>query len=432
MKQACNRDDDMQRIRIGTLYWLVAILIAVAGVGVWIARSSPPRTLVMATGPAGRVLTDYAEQYKAILAQSGIKLKLRSTAGTLENLQLLSEPGSGVDVAFLSAGTTDPDKSPGLRTLGTVSMDEVWFFYRDLDSSKGDLGEALHGKRLSIGPSGSESRVVALALLKLNGIDSSTTELLGLSRQEAMESLRLGDIQAALFVASADAPLIRELLADPKINLLSFKRAAAYVALYPYLTRLTIPEGVGNLALNRPPYDVQTLGAPVSLVVRANMHPALQSLLLDAASQIHSGPGMFNAANQFPAAQAIDLPLSEPARQYYKSGRPFLQRYMPFWLAVLVSQLLIAAIPLLGIFFPLMRLTPTLYSWLMQRRILRLYNELDSVEIDLETKPDVERALLRERLEELEQRVSHMHIPVAFAPTLYTLREHINLVRSRL
>ena len=101
----------------------------------------------MATGPAGRVLTDYAEQYKAILAQSGIKLKLRSTAGTLENLQLLSEPGSGVDVAFLSAGTTDPDKSPGLRTLGTVSMDEVWFFYRDLDSSKGDLGEALHGKR---------------------------------------------------------------------------------------------------------------------------------------------------------------------------------------------------------------------------------------------------------------------------------------------
>lgn len=429
---SATRNIQVRGSKTWTLFWLSALLIAAAAVGIWIAQSSPPRTLVMAAGPAGSAYAEYAEQYKSILAQSGVHLQLHPSAGTRENLRLLNEPGSGVDVAFLTSGTTKPDESPGLRTLGTVFMEEVWLFYRDIDFSKGDLTEAFRDKRISIGPEGSATRSVALSLFRLNGIDSSVADLVGLSPQEAAASLRLGDIQFAFFVASADTPLIRELLADPKINLFGFRRAAAYVALYPYLTRLTVPEGVGNLALNRPPTDVNTIGAPVSLVVRANMHRALQSLLLDAASQIHSAPGMFNAASQFPAAQAVDLPLSEPALQYYKSGRPFLQRYLPFWLAVLASQLLIAAIPLLGIFVPLLRLTPALYGWLMRRRILRLYNELNSVEIDLETETDTgKRAALREQLEQLDHRVTQLNIPTAFAPVLYTLREHINLVRSR-
>ncbi|MDH5176871.1 MAG: C4-dicarboxylate ABC transporter substrate-binding protein, partial [Gammaproteobacteria bacterium] len=211
------------------------------------------------------------------------------------------------------------------------------------------------------------------------------------------------------------------------------RRAAAYAALYPFLTQLTVPEGVGNLALNRPPTDVKTLGAPVSLVVHASMPPPLQALLLRAAKEVHEKPGMFNAAGRFPAPEAVDLPLSDAATQYYKSGIPLLQRYLPFWIAVLVGQLLLVLVPLLGILYPVLRLAPALYAWAMRHRIYRLYGELKFLEHELESNPSKEQKLaLRDRLEQLDHRVGRMRIPIAYASMVYTTRLHIDLVRSRL
>jgi hypothetical protein len=234
-------------------------------------------------------------------------------------------------------------------------------------------------------------------------------------------------------VTSADSPIIRGLLADPAIDLVSFRRAAAYVALYPFLAALTVPEGIGDLAANRPPMDVTTVGAPVSLAVRADMHPALQALLLRAATEIHAGAGMFNTAGRFPAPQAMDLPLSDPAAQYYKSGVPLLQKYLPFGIAVLVGQLLYAAVPIIGLLYPALRLAPGLYDWVMRQRIFRLYGELKLLEHEIDGDPGTERkADLRTQLDALERRVGHMHISNAYAQVIYTLRLHINLVRSRL
>jgi len=180
---------------------------------------------------------------------------------------------------------------------------------------------------VSIGPEGSATRSIAQILLGLARIDPASAEFVGLAPEAAAEQLRRGDIQAALIMTSADMPDVRELLADPAIDLVGFPRATAYVALHPFLRQFTVPEGVGDLASNRPPKDVPTVGAPVSLAVRSDMHPALQALLLKAASHIHAGPGMFNTAGRFSAPEAIDLPLSDKAIQYYKSGISFLHRY---------------------------------------------------------------------------------------------------------
>lgn len=412
---------------------MAAVLLATglaATILIFLARV--PQTLVMATGPAGSAHALYGEQYRLLLARSGVKVRLRPSGGTADNLRLLNNPAAGINVSFLSAGTTSAEKSPGLRTLGTVFMEEVWFFSRDPDLSRGDW-TALRGKRVSIGTEGSATRSIAETLLRLMRIDPASPEFVGLAPQAAAEQLRRGDIQAAVIMTSADMPVVRELLADPAIALVGFRRTAAYVALHPFLTRLTVPEGVGDLASNRPPNDVATVGAPVSLVVRSDMHPALQALLLKAASQIHGGSGMFNTAGRFPAAEAIDLPLSDEAIQYYKAGTPFLQRYLPFGIAVFVGDLLFVLVPLLGVLYPVLMLAPGLYGWVIRMRIFHLYGELKILEYELNSDPSNERKLAaRDRVEQLDRRVARMHFPNAYAHLAYGLRLHINLVRSRL
>jgi TRAP-type uncharacterized transport system substrate-binding protein len=215
---------------------------------------------------------------------------------------------------------------------------------------------------VSIGPEGSGSRAIALELLSRNGIRREDVELLPLSLEESGEQLLAGKIGAAMMVASWDAPIVRRLLADPHVELASFSRAKAYVALDPFLNALTLPAGVGSLSADRPQSDVTLLAPKSSLVVRGDLHPAIQYLLLDAASEVHSGAGIFHQSGQFPAAEQFDVPLSPEARQFYKSGRPFLQRYLPFWLAVLAARLLVLSIPVVGVAYPLLRILPAVYQ----------------------------------------------------------------------
>ena len=415
------------RISLAALGVAVALVVAIA-----LARTGLQRELVMATGPAGSAYARYGEQYRILLARSGVEVQLRETAGTIENLSLLNEPSAGVEVAFLSAGTTSADASPALRGLGTVFLEELWFFSRDPGLVGGDFA-ALAGKRVSIGSEGSATRAVTESLIRLNRIDPAFMEFLGLDMQDAAAQLRRGGIDAALIMTSADTPIVKELLQDPAIDLVSFPRTAAYVARYPFLTPVTVPEGVGDLALNRPSHDVKTFGIPVSLAIREDMHPALQALLLEAASQIHAGPGMFNAAGRYPSPEPIDLPLSDGALQYYKSGVPFLQRYLPFGLAVLTTQVLFVVIPLIGVLYPVLRIAPGLYGWAMRQHILRLYGELKLLEHDLDSDTgEARKPALRDQLDELDRKVGRMRVPVSYAPLVYTLRLHINLIRDRL
>ena len=278
------------KLRAVQIQILAAVaLVAAVAITIVVTQSRVPNALVMATGPAGSAYERYGEQYRLLLARSGVDVQLRPSGGTVENLGFLNDPEAKIDVAFLSAGTTSAEKSPDLRTLGTVFMEELWLFTRESDLSGKGL-DRLRDKRISIGTEGSATRAMAETILRLNRFDISSADFLSLSLQAAAEQLRRGDIQAALIMTSADLPMVRELLADPTISLVTFPRAAAYVALYPFLSRLTVPEGVGDLALNLPPEDISIVGAPVSIGVREDMHPALQALLLSAASQIHAGP----------------------------------------------------------------------------------------------------------------------------------------------
>jgi TRAP transporter TAXI family solute receptor len=409
-----------------------AVLVAAVLWAVIVAlRPLPPRTVTMVTGPEGGAYYEVGKRYREILAHEGIHLRLLPTAGALENLARLRDPRSKVEVGFLQAGITSHKESPDIESLGTIFYEPLWFFHRSTYQGKGL--EALRGRKISIGPEGSGTRALALELFARNGIDQSFAQFLSLTPQEAADQLLGNAIDAALMITSWESPVVRWLLADKDIELASFPRTDAYVALYPFLNKVVVPAGVGDLAKNRPPSDAVLFAPKASLVVRQDLHPAIQYLLLDAAQKIHSGPGLFHKAGQFPAAEAIDLPLSDEARDFYKSGRPFLQRHLPFWLAALIGRLVILLIPVAGVIYPLVRFLPALYGWGMRRRIFRLYRELRVLEKDLESRrPGQSGGDLTTRLERIEERANHLRMPVFYSNMLYTLRMHIVLVRERL
>ncbi len=417
--------------RFSLLIITAAFVVAVLWTAVVILRPLPPRSVTMVTGPEGSAYYEFGRQYREILARERIELHLQPTAGALDNLSQLRDPRYGVSIGFLQGGTASEKDSSELGSLGTVAYEPLWFFYRRELQGKGL--ESLRGKRISIGPEGSGERALSLELLARNGIDQNFAKLLALTPQAAGEKLRSGEIEAALMLTSWDSSVVRQLLADRDVEIASFPRADAYVALFPFLNKVIVPAGVGDLAKNRPPGDAVLLAPKASLAVRNDLHPAIQYLLLDAAMQIHSGPGIFQKPGQFPAAESIDLPLTEEARQFYKTGRPFLQRYLPFWLAVLLGRLLLLLIPLVGILFPLMRLVPALYGWQVRRRIYRLYGELRFIEHALDAR-DTEQGVddLAAEMDRLEEKADHLKVPVFYAEMLYILRVQITLVRARL
>jgi len=414
---------------------VAAVAVAVVAAAVWMLLTSqsifPPRTLVMATGPEGGANQEFGARYRAILAREGLDLRLLPTAGAVESLARLRDPRSGVGVAFVEAGIASKEESSDLVSLGAVSFEPLWFFFRGQPHTT--LAQVLEGQRISIGPEGSGTRLVARRLLQLNGVDEKPAELLGLSPERAAEALLRGEIAAAIMLTSWQSPAVRKLLAADGIVLATYPRADAYVALFPSLSKLVLPTGVADLARNIPPADVTLLAVQESLAVRKDLHPALQYLLLEAASEVHGGPGIFQKAGRFPSPEAIDLPLSKPAQEFYKTGQPFVYRHLPFWLSDLAERLLILLVPLFAVVLPAVRYLPMAYEFVIERRMFTLYRELKVIETELEVvgPGEVTDGLAR-ALEDLAKRANRLKVPLHFTQRLFILKNHIAVAQEKL
>jgi TRAP-type uncharacterized transport system substrate-binding protein len=412
-------------------YLAVAGAVAIFfGASLFIVTTLPPRELVMATGTKGGANYELGIRYREILAKEGVTLQLQQTSGSLENLRYLRDPRSQVSAGFIQGGTITSKEAPELESLGTVFYEPLWLFRR---SEIGEGAQALQGRRLSIGAEGSGGRALAQQIIERTRLDSIIGELSGFPPQAAAEKLIAGDIDAAFIVTAWESPVVQSLLHAKGVEPSSAQRADAFVAIYPFLHKLVLPAGVIDLLTNRPPSDVVLLAPKASLAVRADLHPALQYLLLNAAVQIHSPPGIFQKAGQFPAAEAIDLPLSQEAQRFYKTGRPFLQGYLPFWVATLVEKVLVVLVPLAALLFPVFKFLPQSYDWMMQLKIRRLYDEIRFIESEMGKQgTNIDRSALSTKLNLIDQRANHLQLPNVYASSLYTLRGHIDLVRTRL
>src|SRR6516162_7943287 len=299
---------------------------AIACAALVMLRTMPPQRIVMATGPEGGTYYEVGQRYRAALARENVEVQLVPTPGSVENFAKLLDPHSGVSVALIQGGVVSEENTSGVESLGTVFYEPMWWFHRREIQGVGVDG--LRGRKISIGPEGSGTRALALELLKRAGIEQQVGELLALEPRAAAEKLSTGEIDVAFMMASSDSPVVQQLLADDRIQLSGYPRADALIALYPFLNKVVVPRGATNFPKDQPPTDVVLIATKASLVVRKDLHPAIQYLLLNAAAKIHSGPSIFNRANAFPAAEAIDIPLSDEALRFYKSGLPFSARLL--------------------------------------------------------------------------------------------------------
>lgn len=424
---------DLHHVSLRDLIIAIAPLALIAIAAFWIAyqfvRPAPPAALAMTTGTEGGAYRAFAERYREILARDGITLELRPSSGSIENLRHLADESSGVDVGFVQSGSGTPSDAPGLVSLGSLYYEPLWVFYRG--KAVLDRLSQLKGRRVAIGPEGSGTRKLALQLLSANDAEQQPTTLLDLGMAAAAKALQKREIDAAFIIAGPDSPVVQELLRAEGVRLMSFSQATAYTRLFPFLSSVVLPQGAIDLARNIPGRDTTLLSPTANLVAREDLHPALMSLLIQAATEVHGHAGLFQRAGEFPAPVAADFPLSEEAKRFYKSGPSFLQRYLPFWIAVLVQRMLVMLVPAIAVLIPLLRILPSLYAWRVRRRIYRWYGELKYLEHDLEQNREprqIDEYLAR--LDTIEQRVSKLKVPLAFSGQLYTLRQHIGFVRD--
>ena len=418
----------------------VVLALALLALAYWVLDPTPPNKVVLATGADQGAYAEFGKRYAQILKGYGVTVELRSTQGAAENLQLLRAPDSGVDIAFVQGGADDlprpenPDDS-SLVSLGSLFYEPVWLFYstdaaqRLLKSDTLTSLSQLPGWRLNVGAPGSGVPNLMAKLIDANRIDPTALTLVRKAQTPAVVDLLAGDLDAVVFASAPESLLVQMLLQTPGIALFDFGQAEAYSRRFPFLTAVTLPRGVVDLARDLPPHDVRLIAPTASLVARRGTHPALIQLFVQAAQQIHGGAGWFQRKGDFPTAAGTELPLAKEAQRFYANGTPVLQRYLPFSLANLLERMWPVLVTIVAILIPLSRMLPPLYQFRIRSRIFRWYAQLREVEDGVGKRPIPE---LLDELQAIEARVESVNVPLSYADELYSLRSHIQMVGNRL
>jgi len=428
-------------LRETIVIWLPTLALVVGAF--WLTyhfvQPAPPDHITMTTGAADGAYHQFALKYQRILAREGIRLDLKPSSGSVENLARLKNDSAAVDVGFVQGGLGPLGAAPAtdaaetrLFSLGNLTYEGVWIFVR----GKREFTRLtdLKDSRVAVGPPGSGTRKVALDLLAAHGIAADSPGLSPLGGSAAIDALKAGNLEAVFLIAAPEAPVVQELAGMPGLYPMSLANAPAIARRYPYLTSVTLAQGVFDLRANLPTHDVQMLATKANLVIREDLHPALTYLLLEAEVEVHSVPGLFNAPGEFPTPVATDYPLAEEAKRYFKTGRPFLQRYLPFWLANLAERMLVFLVPIFGVLVPVIKFLPTIVNWRRQQRINRWYGELKFLELELASRSlsPTEMAAQLKRIDEIDNQARALRMPLDFSEKVYTLRQHIDFVRGRL
>ena len=418
----------------------IAITVVLLALAYVVLDPTPPRKVVLATGAPQGAYAEFGKRYADVLKGYGVQVELRNTQGAAENLQLLRDDASGVDIAFVQGGADEQRRAADeddtrLVSLGSLFYEPVWLFYRGdaarrlLKAPTLDSLSQLGGWRVNIGAPGSGVPNLMDKLIEANHLDLPSLTLVREPATPAVVGLLAGDIDALVFASAPESLLVQMLLQAPGIALFNFGQADAYSRRFAFLTPVTLPRGVVDLARDLPPQDVRLIAPTATLVARAGTHPALIQLFMQAAQQIHGGPGWFQRKRDFPNAGSTEQPLAKEAQRFYANGTPLLLRYLPFWLANLLDRMWPVLLSILAILIPVSRMVPPLYEFRIRSRVFRWYGQLRSVEDAIGKRPANE--LLRE-LAEIESYVEQVTVPLSYADELYALRSHIQMVGQRL
>ena len=401
---------------------------------------NPPKRVTLATGPAQSAYAEFGKRYAEILAKDGITVVLLPSQGSADNLQLLRD--GKADLGFVQGGTSEarPEDDTHLESLGSLFVEPVWLFYRKdaLPKVAGapaslDSLTQLQGLRVNIGTVGSGIPNLMEKLLSSNKIDLSSLKVSALEQTPATVAFLEGKLDAIVFASAPESLMVQMLLQTPGVGLMDFPQSEAYSRRFAFLSPVVLPRGVVDLAANIPPQDVRLVAPTTALIDRKETHPALLQLFVQAGKQIHGGAGWFRRARDYPNLANNELPIAAEAERSINNDTPFLQRYLPFWVANLVERMWLVMGIILAIMLPLSRIVPPLYAFRVRSRIFRGYAQLRDIEARIENTGDgVKSGVLLNELNSLERRAEKITVPLSYTNELYALRANIQLVRRKL
>ena len=421
-------------VSAGPLALLAVGLLAAA---YWWLNPTPPRYVVLATGAEQSAYAEFGQRYQKALAAQGIEVRLLPSEGSLANLQLLRE--GRADLAFVQGGTAvlEVEDHEQLRSLGSLFVEPLWLFYRtqavrrSTPAGRLDALPQLRGLRVNVGTEGSGVPILMDKLLDANHMQASDLRLSRLEQTPATVAFLDGKIDVLVFASAPESPMVQMLLQTPGVRLMDFPQNEAYGRRFPFLTPVTLPRGVVDLAGNVPANDVRLVASTTSLLTRADTHPALLQLFAQHAQTLHSGAGWFNRAREFPSTRHSELEIAPEADRAINEPVPLLQRYLPFWLANLIQRMWLVLGILIAVMLPLSRIVPPLYQLRVRSRVFRWYGRLREIENDM-VSGQAPSSDLTQALDALEAQVLKVSVPLAYADELYALRNHIQMVRGRL
>lgn len=408
-----------------------ALIVAAFWATFQFVEPAPPTTITIATGGEGGAYYAYGQQYKEILARSGITLNVKSTAGSLENVTLLQDEEAGVSLALMQGGISNKGLTPSITSLGRIFVEPLWVFSRAGDRLS--VLTDLTGKRVAIGGQNSGTAHLASQLLLANKLTGGAVDVKYIAGQQAIDALLANEVDAVFLVLAPKSEMIRGLLRNPAVELMNFKRAEAYTRNFPYLSKLVLPQGAVDFAANIPAEDVALVGTSAALVARDDFHPALAGLMVEALKEVHRDGDMFQRIGEFPQVIDPEYEVTADTERSYKDGVPFLQRYLPFWLASFLQRKFLLLLPIVTILYPVVKLAPMLYNWRVRNRILYWYGQLKDLESSINNDTANEHlAGHMAELERIDSSVQAIAVPKDYSDQFYHLRGAVRLVRGRL
>ena len=407
----------------------LAILIAIA-ITVVKLFLLPPSSIDIAAGPKGSYLYETAQKYKVEFEKAGVQVNIMETGGTLENLEHVNHPDKLIEFGFLEGGAADRKDYPSLESLGSIAYAPIWVFYRNDLGNIYDINE-LKGKRIAIGGTSQGIHANVLDLLNAVGINSSNSKLSNIGREEALKALHSNQIDAMFYSAPAEDPLVKILFNDASLKPLQWPDAEGIARNLREYHVLNLPFGAIDLANSMPAKDKKVLATTITVITKKDTHSALIYLMMGVMDDIHEAPSIMHAENEFPSDKDVDFPLSNDAEDYYKKGgKPFLQRYLPYWAASFLGKLLLILVPLLAIFYPLSQSYPAIQQWYYTHRVNRFYDQLVKIEKRLDDGAD--REIIKYDIQvlraEIELLIKLEKIPSMYTNLLYDLRGHVSQV----
>ena len=410
-------------------------LVAMAAV-LWVLfrfnEPPPPKVIRITTGSPAGAYTQYAKQYASAFEKHGIKLEIVTSAGSVENLKRLDDPAQKFDLAFVQGGVSSADQHPALESLASVAYEPIWIFFskKSFKAAAPTRLTDLKGHSVGIDAEGSGVRAAATELLKMSRLGPQDARLLPIGGLVAVDAVLAGTLDAAVVVAAVDSPAVQKALTED-LGLMNLDNADAYVRLLPWVAKVSLPKGVANLARDLPAQDVTLIAATANLVARGDLHRAIMFLMLDIASTVHRKPAAVNALTEFPSERNLDYTQSEESKRFFKTGRPFLQQYLPFWLANLIERMLVTIVPILAIGIPLIRLVPAFLNWRERSELTQLYDEVMALEHKHYGSADEKNTSLA-RLIQIDQILPTLNLGANHHVDVYNLKSHLELVRARL